>query len=86
MLNASYLKLSVVHAPSYKQSGGILKYKYSVLARCINPRLDLPASKMKFHSIAFTLAAAAEAVSAAQLLICSDSTTANYALDDTLQG
>lgn len=41
---------------------------------------------MKFQSFALTLAAAVEAVSAAQLLICSDSTTANYALDDTLQG
>jgi hypothetical protein len=40
------------------------------------------------HSISFTLilAAIAEAASAAQLLICSDSTTANYALNDTLQG
>lgn len=41
---------------------------------------------MQLLSIALTIAALAEAASAAQLLICSDSTTANYALNDTLQG
>lgn len=41
---------------------------------------------MRLSSFALTFAATAKAASAAQLLICSDSTTANYALNDTLQG
>jgi hypothetical protein len=41
---------------------------------------------MQLISFALTIAAIAEAASAAQLLICSDSTTANYALSDPLQG
>jgi hypothetical protein len=41
---------------------------------------------MQFISFTLTLAAIAEVASAAQLLICSDSTTANYALDNPLQG
>lgn len=41
---------------------------------------------MRLTSLALTFAAIAEVASAAQLLICSDSTTANYALNDTLQG
>lgn len=41
---------------------------------------------MQFVCFTLTLAAIAEVASAAQLLICSDSTTANYALNDTLQG
>lgn len=41
---------------------------------------------MKLQNLVLALGAAVEAASAAQLLICSDSTTANYALDDALQG
>jgi hypothetical protein len=41
---------------------------------------------MQFISYTLTLAAIAELASATQLLICSDSTTANYALDNALQG
>jgi len=41
---------------------------------------------MQLASDALTFAALAKFSSAAQLLICSDSTTANYALNDTLQG
>lgn len=41
---------------------------------------------MKLQTLILALGAAVEAASAAQLLICSDSTTANYALDDALQG
>lgn len=41
---------------------------------------------MRLSSFVVFTAALAEAASAAQLLICSDSTTANYALNDTLQG
>lgn len=33
MLNTSYLELSVVHAPPYEESSGILEYRYGVLAR-----------------------------------------------------
>ena len=41
---------------------------------------------MRLSSFAVIIAALAEAAFAAQLLICSDSTTADYALNDTLQG
>lgn len=41
---------------------------------------------MNFQNLVLALAAAVETASATQLLICSDSTTANYALDDALQG
>jgi hypothetical protein len=41
---------------------------------------------MRFISSTLTFAAIAGLASATKLLICSDSTTANYALDGALQG
>lgn len=55
-------------------------------SKIATPCNSISSLRMKLQNLVLALAAAVEAASAAQLLICSDSTTANYALDDALQG